>query len=279
MNKSKRLPRNFHKTFKPERQYINAMLRYAAAGNSGDFQHIADNTGIPMGSSSGKVPAILDYCQGMGLISLKDSNRSSIRKPALTPFGRIVLREDPFLKLHISQWIAHFNLCSPLYGAEVWYQTFFLGKQSLGMRFERSQLETYLNSVFKLNKSRIIGPLVGTYEDDAAFHGCGVFSETEGIIIRKSAPISDEFGFCYGAWILQLIQDYFPNHHQISTTELDAKAGWKTIPGWDNNSLQKVLELVERKGFLVVDRHMDPWLLHPKMSTESAWSLIYNDLI
>ena len=70
MDNNNRLPRNFHKSFKPERQYINAMLRFAAAGKSGDYQAMAADTGIPMGSSSGKVPAILDYCRGMGLIML-----------------------------------------------------------------------------------------------------------------------------------------------------------------------------------------------------------------
>ena len=90
-----RLPRNFHKTFKPERQYINAMLRYAASDEEGDYQAIAASTGIPTGTSSGKVPAILDYCRGMGLIRLAVHDRSSIKNPDLTPFGRIVLLEDP----------------------------------------------------------------------------------------------------------------------------------------------------------------------------------------
>lgn len=45
-----RLPRNFHNsTFKPERQYIHAMLRSAASGRQGDYQDRAAATGIPMG--------------------------------------------------------------------------------------------------------------------------------------------------------------------------------------------------------------------------------------
>lgn len=279
MSKPSRLPRNFHKSFKPERQYINALLRYAASGKSGDYQEIASETGIPMGVSSGKVPAIIDYCRGMGLIRLPGSSRTSIKKPDLTAFGRIVLLEDPFLKLNITQWLAHLNLCSPLCGAEVWYQTFFPGKQALGMAFERSQLETYLHSALKIDKSGIIGPLVGTYEDDAAFRTCGALSEKSGVITRKSAPVSDEFGFGYGAWLLQLVHDNFPKNGQISVVELDSVAGWRTIPGWDIDALQRVLQLVERKGLFTVDRHMEPWLLHPRMDLEAAWKLIFCDLI
>jgi hypothetical protein len=274
-----RLPRNFHKTFKPERQYLAAMLRYAASGNEGNYQSIAAATGIPTGASSGKVPAILDYCRGMGLIQLTGRERSAIKRPSLTHFGRAVLLEDPYLKSPVSQWIAHLNLCGLAGGADVWYQTFFRGTQPLGMNFDREKLESYLSLVYGLDSAGLIGPLIGTYEDDAALRICGALSESSGIITRKPAPVSDEFGFGYGAWLLQLIAVHFPNSGQVSTAELDTRAGWRTIPGWDVNSHQRVLELVEWKGVVDVDRHMEPWLLRPKASPEAIWKRIYDDLL
>lgn len=274
-----RLPRNFHKTFKPERQYINAMLRYAASGEEGDYQAIAAATGIPTGASTGKVSAILDYCRGMGLVRLVGPDRSSVKKADLTTFGRIVLLEDPYLKASVSQWIAHFNLCGPMIGADVWYQTFFAGTQSLGMRFSRVKLESHLSVVYGTEKSGLIGPLVGTYEDDAAFKVCGVLSETGGMIVRRPAPIADELGLGYGAWMLHLISSHFPKRHQVPVTDLDAVAGWRTIPGWDIASLQRVLELIERKGMIEVDRHMEPWLLVPKAGSDDAWRHIYDDML
>ncbi len=275
----RRLPRNFHKTFKPERQYITAMLRFAASGAEGDAQAIAAATGIPTGSSSGKVPAILDYCRGMGLIRLGGQDRSAVKKPELTPFGRSVLLEDPYLKSGLSQWVAHLNLCSPLTGADVWYQVFFRGMQSLGMTFERSKLESHLSLVYGVAKTGLIGPLIGMYQDEAAFSACGALSEFTTNIVRKPAPINDEYGYAYGAWMLQLFTDHFPQQGQISTTELDARAGWRTIPGWDVGNHQRVLALIERKGIIEVDRHMDPWLLRPNASAESAWKCIYDDLL
>ena len=274
-----RLPRNFHKTFKPERQYINAMLLYAASGQAGDAQTIAAATGIPTGVSSGKAPAILDYCRGMGLIKLTGSDRSSIKKPDLTPFGRIVLMEDPYMKTSVSQWIAHFNLCDPFTGADVWYHTFFAGTQALGMNFPRAKLEAYLSVIYGIERSGLIGPLSGMYEDEAAFKVCGVLSETEGMIVRRPAPVTDEFGLGYGAWMLRLIGDHFPKRRQISITDLDAIAGWRTIPGWDVSSLQRVLELVERKGLIEIDRHMEPWFLLPKAGPDETWRRIYDDML
>lgn len=274
-----RLSRNFHRTFKPERQYITSMLRFAASGAEGDVQAIAAATGIPTGASSGKVSAILDYCRGMGLIRLGGQNRSAVRKPELTPFGRSVLLEDPYLKAGLSQWIAHLNFCGPLTGADVWYQTFFKGTQSLGMTFERPKLESHLGLVYGVDKAGLIGPLVGMYQDDAAFSACGALSELGTAIVRRPAPIGDEYGHAYGAWMLQLVADHYPQQGQISTAELDFRAGWRTIPGWDVGSHQRVLALVERKGIIEVDRHMEPWLLRPEMTAESAWKHIYDDLL
>lgn len=274
-----RLSRNFHRTFKPERQYISAMLRFAASGWEGDAQRIAACTGIPTGASTGKVPAILDYCRGMGLIRLGGQQRSAVKKPELTPFGRTLLLEDPYLKTSVSQWIAHLNLCSPISGADVWYQVFFRSASSLGMVFERSQLESQLRLVYGIDRPGLIGPLIGMYQDEAAFSTCGALIEDRLKITRSSAPLSEEFGYAYGAWLLQLIADHFPKQGQISTTELDVQAGSRTIPGWDVGSHRRALALIERKGLIEVDRHMEPWLLRPTMAVDTAWKLIYKELL
>jgi hypothetical protein len=274
-----RLPRSFHKTFKPERQYIHAMLRFAASGREGDYQEIAAATGIPTGTSSGKVPAILDYCRGMGLVRLVGPDRSSVKKPDLTPFGRVVLLEDPYLKLGVSQWIAHLNLCSPLTGADVWYQTFFAGTQSLGMTFERTKFESHLSLIYGVEKSGLIGPLIGTYEDEASFKVCGALTETSGTVQRKIAPVSEEMALGYGAWILQLMGTHFSKLRQIPITDLDMAAGWRTIPGWDISNLQRALEMMVRKGLVEVDRHMEPWLIIPATDADQTWKHIYDDLL
>jgi hypothetical protein len=215
----------------------------------------------------------------MGLVRLVGPERSSIKKPDLTPFGRMVLLEDPYLKTRVSQWIAHFNLCGPLTGADVWYHTFDAGAQGLGMTFSRTALEEHLSATYGVEKSGLIGPLIGTYEDEAAFKLCGALSEADGILVRKPAPIAGELGFAYGAWILQLIAEHFPKQQQVPITTLDAVAGWRTIPGWDVGSLQRILSLMERKGLMEVDRHMEPWLLVPKVAPGDTWKRIYSDML
>lgn len=274
---NERLPRNFHKTFIPERQYINAILRFASKGGSGDIQTIAAQTGIPTGEFSGKVDPTLDYCKAMGLICFQ--NKGSIRTTQLTPFGRVVLLEDAFLKEPITQWIAHFKLCDPKMGAETWYQTFYAGAHILGSEFNRDQLDDYLAGVYMTTRRGLIGPLVRMYEDKASFSICGALSEESNIIRRRIPPISNELGYGYGVWLIQLLENFFPNITQVTVTELDRVAGWRTIPGWDASETQRVLEIIERKGIISVDRSMKPWILRPNQTSASVWPKIYCDLI
>ncbi|VEN73295.1 conserved hypothetical protein [Candidatus Desulfarcum epimagneticum] len=275
-----RLPRNFHRTFKPERHYINALMRFAASGKSGDLQAIAGETGIPMGSSSGKAPAIIDYCRGMRLIKLAPGpEKSSIKVPELTEFGRVLLLEDPFLKLPISQWLSHFNLCNSITGADVWYQVFFHGAQALGQKFDRDRLETHLKIIYGPQSERLIGPIIGMYEDEAAFKLCGALKGGDGLILKNPAPVLDELCRGYGAWILQLINDFFPGQQQVSVTDLDKVAGWRIIPGWSVSSAMTVLEILEQKAMVTVDRHMEPWLIQPTIAVDEAWRNVYSDMI
>jgi len=276
-----RLSRSFHQTFIPERQYISALLKFAAKGGQGDIQVISECTGIPTGQYSGKVSPILDYCRGMGLISLSSNGGKprTIKCPVLTPFGRVVLLEDPFLKEPVTQWIAHFQLCSPLTGADVWNKTFFEGLHILGMEFKRDRLEEYLAMSYNVSPGRLIGPLVRMYEDESSFSACGALSEKNGIVRRSPAPISDEFAYGYGAWLIHLIEVHFPGLNQITVTELEKVSGWRSIPGWSALDSQRALDYIEKKGLISVDRHMSPWLIRRSEDSSQAWAMIYNDLI
>jgi hypothetical protein len=279
-NLNTRLSRNFHKTFVPERTHINAMLKYASIGKKGSFIEIGQDTGIPTGKSSGKVVPTLDYCRGMGLIALSDeSKNNSVKQPILTDFGRIILFEDPFLKENITQWICHFNLCSPNIGADVWYQVFFKGFFTLGMSFNRKTLLNYLENIYEVQNTSIIGPLVRMYNDPASFSVCSALVEKGENYERKSAPVTDENIWGYGAWILNLIEIFYPDNNQITLTELDRAIGCKTIPGWDISDFHKILFFFEQKKILNVDRHMEPWVIQPIESSQNLWKKIFHDLI
>jgi hypothetical protein len=83
----------------------------------------------------------------------------------------------------------------------------------------------------------------------------------------------------YGAWIVQLIADHAPKSTQVTVTELESKAGWRTIPGWSIAQSQQVLAMIERKGIIIVDRLMEPWIVQKAANESTIWKKIYDDLI
>lgn len=273
-----RLPRNFHKTFIPERRFIHAVLKFAASGRAGNIQDIAQATGIPTGTSSGKVSPALDYCRGMGLLTLPNT-RNAIKKPELTPFGRVVLLEDPYIKAEIAQWIAHLNLCAEKGGAEVWYQTFWNGTVRLGPMFERDDLENWLACICKVKSGGLIGPLVRMYQEDASFGKCGALSEKGKKLIRRTMPVRSDFAWGYAAWILASMERIVRQGEQMTIPQLEEESGLRILTNWSLADAERVLILVESKGALNVDRHMQPWILRATMPAVEAWRLLYSDMI
>jgi len=273
-----RLPRNFHKSFIPERRFIHALLRFAAGRGTGTIQDIANATGIPTGVSSGKVAPTIDYCRAMGLLTLPEV-RSAIKKPELTAFGRVVLLEDPYLKTEITQWLAHLNLCGEENGAEVWYQTFWNGAARLGPVFERDSLENWLASVCNTRPGGLIGPLISMYQEDASFAICGALTENGKQVTRRQMAIRSEFAWGYSAWLLSAMERIVPQGEQVTIPQIEKACGWRILTDWTSADSERALSLIERKGAISIDRHMQPWILRAKEPATEAWRFLFSDMI
>lgn len=271
------LPINFHKTFVPERRLIGSLLQYAALGKEGDYRQIAAETGIPTGESTGKVPAVLDYSRGMGLVDLAGAQPSSIKRPILTPFGRAVYTMDRNLGEAIVQWLAHMNLCRGDIGAVGWHSAFARGRRVLGSTFARRQLDDYLTREFGPGNDRI-GPLIRTYLDDAALARAGVLSSNSDQISRRKAPLIDSYALPYSAFVLSLMEAFFPDRTQVTLDEFGEKTLWFDVCLWDQSDIERLLGIVERKGLVGIDRQMRPWLLEKRAEAKDAWPRIFEEI-
>lgn len=266
---------NFHKTFMPERRLIASLLEYADNGSEGSFHDISTHTGIPMGKSSGKVPAILDYASGMYLVDVAKKS-GGIRKPTLTPFGTVVFNEDPYLSEEMTQWLAHMNLCRSDIGALAWHEVFAKGRNVLGTSFTKPQLETYLvNSYSGKNRT---GPMINMYLDSAAFERAGVIAPDKEHITRRKAPKIDFYARPYAAYILLMMEIFSPGENQITITEFNNKTFLFDICLWNRTDIEQVLAMVETTGFISIDRQMQPWLIEKMASSSDVWSTIYDEI-
>ena len=271
------LPINFHRSFKPERRHLGALLRYAALGRQGTYQEIAAETGIPTGRSSGKVGPTLDYATAMGLIEPMVGRPEAVRRPALTPLGRVVYSADPYLGHELSQWVVHMNLCRGDQGAIAWHAVFGQGRQELGSSFTRLQLEAYLARRFGSENQRT-GPLVITYTDDDALGGARILVEQDDKLVRRKAPALDAYAAAYSALILAQMEAHFPGQGQVTFSDFNEQTRWFDICLWDQADLERVFLAVERRGWVTVDRQRRPWILEKNADADDVWPRIYDDV-
>ncbi|NMA64485.1 MAG: DUF4007 family protein [Syntrophomonadaceae bacterium] len=268
---------NFHKTFIPERRLITALLEYAALGKEGTLQEISADTNIPMGKSTGKVPAIIDYARGMGLIELEIGVGQAIKKPVLTEFGRTVYLEDKFLGETVIQWLLHMNICRNDIGALAWNAVFAGGRNTLGSSFTRKQLEDYLIGIFGPGKNRT-GPMILTYTDDAALARADILCLEDEKVTRRKAPLLDSYSTSYSAYILTLMEAFFPGQAQVTVLDFNNTTLWFDICLWNQLDIELMFSMVERKGYISVDRQMRPWIIEKKSTAEEVWLHIWDDM-
>lgn len=275
-----RLPFSFHQTFIPERVYLSAMLSFAAAEKDGSVQEISAQTGIPMGKSSGKTPAVLDYCCGMGLLTIPPKT-GAVKSPRLTPFGRVVLLEDKFLKQPLTQWLAHLHLCRPDAGAEAWFLTFVKARKILGDAFKQEQLESFLRdeSGGKFSTS-LVGPLIRTYTDPAGLLDTRLLGvSASGEVSRRPAPISKDFVRGYAAWLIRLLEAHFPEQREVAANDLKVRTFWDDIGGWSPAQSDQLLTLIQERHLIDINRQLRPWVITRLCPSAEVWATIYQDLV
>lgn len=268
------LPINFHKTFIPERRLLEALLRYAAEGRSDTYQEVAAATGIPMGKSCGKVPAIIDYARGMGLVAYDSGIKGAKKKLMLTPFGRTVLLEDSSLGEPLTQWLAHAHLCRPNYGALAWNKVFCEGRRVLGLSFTENELETFLEGIFGPGRDRI-GPLVRMYDDGAAFGRILAIKREGHTIVRRKAPITEIHSYAYAAYILTVMEQDFSGESQVGVEILGGRAALFDAFCWEPGEVDAALSYMERTDLVSIDRQMRPWIVEKRKTSAEAWPSVY----
>jgi hypothetical protein len=273
-----RLPVTFHQTFAPERTHISALLRFTASGKEGTEQEISAETGIPTGQSSGKVPAMLDYCTGMGLLSVEKGSQAGKKFPKLTDFGRTVLLEDANLTEELTQWMAHLLLCRRYGGAEVWHLSFGVSYDVLGIEFSEEGLEEYLTGILGRRKRSLIGPMIRMYDEPASFKKAGTIAHENKTLRRMPAPILSGFGNGYAASLLSLWEGHFPKERQVTLADFEAETYWQRICGWNDRQYLQILEILESNGAIVLDKQMRPWVLTRRAESQNYWRTLYDEL-
>lgn len=281
--KATRLAKNFHLTFIPEKQYLGAILKYAANSGRYDLQAIADETGIPTGKSSGKAIPSADYAVGMGLARLQQfgEKRDKQFNVVLTNFGRAVYLGDRFLQEELTQWLAHMYLCNKFQGAELWYQLFWNGSATFGHEFLYEEFLKWVTTEIGANDAaKALSPTFRMYGEAASFAICGAVRLEGSCVVRKKAPIDPTYAFGYAAWLCDLLeQSGMSTEDQLTVDDIEDVCGFRSITGWSLAESQEVLSIIEDKGLISIDRHMQPWIVCFNMGSAQLWTRLYEEFI
>ncbi len=273
-----RLPVTFHQTFIPERAHISALLKYAASAKEGTDQEISAETGIPTGQSSGKVPAMIDYARGMGLIHVARGRQARQKRLKLTDFGRTMLLEDSALTEELSQWLMHLLLCRRQGGAEIWHLSFGWSTEVLGLEFPEDALENYLAGILGKRKRSLIGPLVRMYAEPSSFKKAGAIIQEKTMLHRVPAPVLSGFSNGYAALLLSLWEVHFPKERQVTLTDFETETFFQRICGWNDRQYAQILEMLEHHRAIILDKQMRPWVLNRRAESSSYWRIVYAEL-
>jgi len=169
-------------------------------------------------------------------------------------------------------------LCRRQGGAEVWYLSFGVSSNVLGMGFSEAALEEYLAGTLGKRKRALIGPMVRMYSEPAGFKKAGAIAQKKDRLRRQSAPVLAGFADGYAALLLALWEIHFPKERQVTMTDFEAETYFQRICGWNDRQYTQILDMLEQRGALTLDKQMHPWILVRRAESQRFWRSLYDEL-
>lgn len=287
---SQLLPLNFPQTFLPDRRLLARLLPFAADNGGGDKVQIGESTGIPTGKSTGKVEPMIHYARGMGLI--KANREASHWQLALTPLGRIVAEQDPYLSQPVTLWLLHLMLCrrcgltDPATGiADTWFALFAESGLRLGSRFGQAGYLGYLTDRHgaKGYLKGLSGLVLRSYLEANCFGPIDVLSVessgAESIYQRRAAPVERSHFPAYAACFFLVWDALYPSHDQLAMADFFTQTRCLEVLGWDRGTASRWLDWMADRGLIQIDRQTGGTLALRLRDTGPVIAGIYDELI
>lgn len=281
---------NFHNTFKPESQHLTQLLLIADKCNNVSYDNLSRMTGIPQGTSSGKLKPNIEYAKYMGLI-VEDEDASDRDCVTLytTPLGKLIRDEDMGLREELTLWLLHAMISreydrkgdSEKGGAELWYYLFHRYFKKYKVETEWNLFKNEVGTHFKTRISTI-APIRGSYEE--MFSSLDLISKiSKESFILKEGKYNPEFDFAYGYilfeyWDKLKQKEDMASNDEITITELE-KLGFHHVFGWGIDKLNYVLERLSERELIRLNKQLMPYTILRLTTKESLLKLIYSELL
>lgn len=265
---------SFHETFPPQILYLSELLELAFNNYEGSKMEISVKTGIPTGENTGKVEPHIKYLSYMGLIDYKIKDGKY--KLSLTPLGKVVYKNDIYLMEELSKVIMHYNITKINKGAPQWSFIFRIYPYSINQEISFDRIKEYGKS--KYGKDISSGPLRSAYSSGdfetispLAFHNKSVSFK----IMYPSLECSNFYGYS----LLEEIEDNYGEDKEIIIDKITNDIMWQKGFGFDYETMMEVFDVLASRGYIEINRQLNPITIIKKINSEDLLEKIYDDLI
>jgi hypothetical protein len=283
-----RLPLNSPQTFLPERQLLSRLLAFAAQGGSGNKLEISDQTGIPTGTSTGKVEPMLYYAAGMGLLQI--SQQDDHWTPRLTALGQCIYREDRFLNEPQTLWLLHLLLCRPQAHADsnkgiadAWFSAFSTHELRFGSVISSAGLHQVLNERHgELGYLKSLASVVlRMYQEPSCWASSKILLDTSTPehFERSAAPNERSYYPFYTTYFYLMWDLLFPEDTQIPLPLFAQLSASFKVLNWNSNTINQWLDWLVDEGWIQQDKHTGSAMLLRLKTTPQAIQQTYQGLL
>lgn len=268
----------FHETFQPELTYISKVLELAVAGERGDKFQISALSGIPTGEKKGKVEPHIKYAKYMGLIDYHVEK--GIYTLSATKLGLKVWEQDKYLHELLTVWLLHYCISRDMFGAPQW--EYIVKKANVGFNLEVSN--SHLNSLIQKEFDISNGDVQKAFGVVKSSYMSGCFSsiyylawEDNLAYEEKSEQIEYEFLYAYA--LLDSWSMLFPEKTELTMPEITDDLMFGKVFGLSDDEIDAILESLQDKGVISINRQLFPITIVKTMDTEEAISNLYSMLM
>lgn len=274
---------NFHQSFKPEHNLLCSLFQSLTECSGKTAQEISKLTGIPTGESSGKVVPTICYLEYMGLITEHIKNREFVLD--YTNLGKNVLSEDPGFMEELTLLLLHCMLVRKNNGAELWSYIIC----NLMPKYHGHISKVNFDKELELNfgKSVSLAPFNGTYT--------GLLSNIRALDVTndgyhlQTQTINLDYIYLYGFILYVYWSDWLDgltdeekvkkksSSIEITSVQLE-EIGFRYPFGWTEQEEYQVLELLQDKGIISLNRQMVPFTIRKIKIEDEILSMLYSEL-
>lgn len=274
---------DFHQTFKPERDCLSSLLTEIESCTGKTVAEISKITGIPTGSSSGKVAPTICYLDFMGLIQEQFENKKY--ELHYTKLGETVLAEDPGLMEELSLMLLHCMLARKRNGADLWGYIICDIFPKYNGRISKANLEKELKMHF--GKTVNLSPFNGSYT--GLFEQLDIIKISNEDYVMQPHSFNPEFIYLYGLVLYEYWEEWVNGFtdeqkadEKVSTIEITAdqidKIGFRRVFGWTEKVEYQILEKLQDRGIISLNRQMFPFAVRKIINEEEIIELLYSEL-